>query len=183
MNEVTLLHNKKSPMFGKYHSEETKKKMRESALKRDNSKLRTKQGFSADYPKLYEVWLTMRNRCENPNREKYKDYGARGIKVCEEWHDSEVFCKWALDNGYKEGLQIDRINNNGNYEPNNCRWVTPKENSRNRRNTVFLTINEDTKCVAEWCEIINISPYTIYWWVKEKGKEYAEQRIKEKLTS
>ena len=83
----------------------------------------------------------------------------------------------------REILQIDIINNNGNYEPNNCRWVTPKENSRNRRNTVFLTINEDTKCVAEWCEIINISPYTIYWWVTEKGKEYAEQRIKEKLTS
>lgn len=164
----------------KPHSEETKRKMRESALKRDNTNLR-KHGFSVEYPKLYEVWLTMKGRCENPNRPKYKDYGARGIKVCEEWHDAEVFCKWALENGYKEGLQIDRIDVNGNYEPSNCRWVTPKENSRNRRNTVLLTVNGETKCVAEWCEVVDVSPYTIYGWIREKGKGYAEQRIREKI--
>lgn len=67
-------------------------------------------GYSADYPKLYGIWETMRNRCQNPNRAKYKDYGARGICVCDEWQEAENFCKWALDNGYQEGLQIDRIN-------------------------------------------------------------------------
>lgn len=140
-------------------------------------------GYSADCPKLYLVWETMRNRCENPNRKKYKDYGARGIRVCEEWQDAGKFCEWALNNGYKEGLQLDRINNDGNYEPLNCRWVTPKENSRNRRNTVYLTLNGETKCVAEWCETLNISPNTIYWWIRKWGRKYAEQRIEEKIRS
>ena len=130
-------------------------------------------------PRLCSVWASMIHRCENPKREKYKDYGARGIAVCEEWHDPNAFIDWAEDNGYAEGLQLDRINNDGNYEPTNCRWVTPKENSRNRRNTKFLTVNGETKCVAEWCEEIDISSFTIYWWIREKGKEYAEQRISE----
>lgn len=135
-------------------------------------------GYSSTHPKLFGTWETMRSRCNNPARDKYKDYGGRGIKVCDEWNNSaEAFCKWALNNGYKEGLQIDRIDNNGNYEPSNCRFVTPKQNSRNRRNTVTLTINGETKCIAEWCESIKISPYTVYWWVKTKGKEYAENRL------
>lgn len=173
---------KKSPMSGKRHTEEAKRKMREAALKRNNSNYRT-HGFSADYPKLYNLWTTMKSRCENPNRGKYKDYGKRGIKVCDEWHDARKFCEWALENGYKEGMQLDRIDNDGNYEPSNCRWVTSKENSRNRRNTVYLTLNGVTKCVAEWCETLDISQFTIYWWVKKWGKEYAERRIEEKIKS
>lgn len=133
-------------------------------------------------PRLYSVWASMIHRCENPQREKYKDYGARGIAVCEEWHEPNSFMDWAEDNGYAEGLQLDRINNDGNYEPTNCHWVTPKENSRNRRNTKLLTVNGETKCVAEWCEEIDISRFTIYWWIREKGKEYAEQRISEYIT-
>ena len=164
------------------HTEETKRKMRESALKREKSPART-HGYSADYPKLFGTWETMKSRCENPNREKYKDYGGRGISVCEDWHDAKAFCEWALANGYKEGLQLDRINNDGNYEPSNCRWVTPKENSRNRRNTRYLTVNGETKSVAEWCETIDVSSFTVYWWIKKKGREYAEQRLSEKLAA
>lgn len=133
--------------------------------------------------KLYSIWSTMIHRCEDAKREKYRDYGERGIVVCEEWHDANKFMDWAFSNGYEEGLQIDRIDNNGNYEPSNCRWVTPKENSRNRRNTVYLTIDGETKCVAEWCEELDVSQYTVYWWIRKKGKEYAEQRIKERLAS
>jgi len=139
-------------------------------------------GFSADFPKLYGVWMTMKSRCKNPNRLKYKDYGGRGINICSEWEDAEVFCKWALENGYKDGLQIDRINNDGDYEPSNCRFVTPKENSRNRRNTVLLTVKGETKCVAELCETISISPNTIYWWIRKRGKNYAEKRIEERIS-
>ena len=122
----------------------------------------------------------MKARCENAKRGKYKDYGERGIKVCEEWQNASVFVLWALENGYADGLQIDRIDNNGDYCPENCRWVTPKENSRNRRNTKYLTIGGVTKCVAEWCETIDVSENTIYWWIRTKGREYAEQRINEK---
>ena len=129
--------------------------------------------------KLYGIWKTMIHRCENPKRVKYPDYGGRGICVCKEWHDPNAFMDWAETHGYSEGLQLDRIDNNGNYEPCNCRWVTPKQNSRNRRNTVLLTLHGETKSVAEWCETIPVSEFTIYWWVREKGRKYAEQRLSE----
>lgn len=136
-------------------------------------------GICSDYPDLYGMWQSMKARCENPNRPKFKDYGNRGIEVCEEWHDAGEFAKWAFANGYKKGLQIDRIDNNAGYSPDNCRFVTPKQNSRNRRNTKFLTINGETKCVAEWCETINVSQFTVYWWIRERGVDYAEQRLSE----
>lgn len=83
--------------------------------------------------KLYGVWLTMRNRCSNKKHTSYCNYGERGISVCEKWSDYILFKKWALDNGYKQGLTIDRINNDGNYEPNNCRWVDMKTQAYNIR--------------------------------------------------
>lgn len=136
-------------------------------------------GISCDYPQLYNLWTTMKSRCENPNRHKYGSYGGRGIIVCSEWHDAGKFAEWAFTNGYKEGLQIDRIDNDGNYEPANCRWVTPKINSRNRRNTKYLTIRSETKSVAEWCETVKVSEFTIYWWYRQHGREYAEVRLSE----
>ena len=136
-----------------------------------------KHGLFHDNQKLFNLWQTMKSRCENQNRENYKDYGGRGIRLCDEWKDASNFVLWALRNGYKEGLQLDRIDNNGNYCPENCRFVTPKENSRNRRNTKFLVVNNEKRCVAEWSEITGISAYTIYWWIKKKGIEYAEKRL------
>ena len=136
-----------------------------------------KNGAWTRNPKLYSLWRTMIHRCYNPKRESYPRYGGSGIEVCEDWKDPIKFMDWAEFNGYKEGLQIDRIDNYGNYCPENCRWVTPKENSRNKRNNVNITINGETKTVAEWCEKIPVSKYTVYWWVKEKGVEYAKNRL------
>lgn len=136
-------------------------------------------GACCDHPDLYGVWCSMKSRCENPNRAKFKDYGNRGIDVCEEWHDSWNFVQWAISHGYRKGLQLDRIDNDKGYSPDNCRFVTPKENSRNKRNTKFLTVNGEKKCVAEWCETVNVSPYTVYHWIRTKGVEYAEKRLSE----
>lgn len=138
-----------------------------------------RHGLYKEHKNLFVLWQTMKTRCENPERENFERYGARGISVCEEWHEAKSFVVWALNNGYKKGLQLDRIDNNKGYSPENCRFVTAKENNRNRRNTKFLTINGETKCVAEWCEQKPVSQYTVYWWIREKGKEYAEQRLSE----
>src|SRR3972149_9937333 len=86
--------------------------------------------------KLYTVWKAMKQRILNPKNKDYKDYGGRGITLCPEWaNDYITFRNWALNNGYAEGLQINRIWNDGNYEPNNCNWITILENNRNQTKT------------------------------------------------
>lgn len=115
-------------------------------------------GYSRKYSNLYSLWNTMRHRCYNPQNEKYKSYGARGITVCEDWKYSfEPFLNWAMANGYKKGLTIDRINVNGNYEPSNCRWTTLLVQARNKTNNRMITYNGETKCLSEWCENLNLN--------------------------
>lgn len=100
--------------------------------------------------RIYGVWQDMHARCSNPQNPSFKHYGGRGITVCDEWQSPEPFMKWAFTNGYVEGLDIDRINNNGNYEPRNCRFVTRSVNCRNKRTNVFLEAFGERKCVADW---------------------------------
>lgn len=110
--------------------------------------------------KLYQVWAAMRKRCRNPHDKNYDRYGGRGIKVCDEWnHDYVAFRDWAYANGYEQGLEIDRINNDGNYEPSNCKWSTHKEQCNNRNSNVWIEYNGERKQVSEWCETLDI-PYT-----------------------
>jgi hypothetical protein len=113
--------------------------------------------------RLYSVWCKMKGRCYNENDPSYKDYGGRGIYVCDEWKDDFVsFYLWSQENGYADKLEIDRINNNGGYSPDNCRWTTKKVNCRNRRSCHNVTINGETKTVVEWAEVSGVSRKTVF---------------------
>lgn len=100
--------------------------------------------------KLYSIWRHMKERCNNKKHEHYKYYGGRGIKFYEGWNDFVLFLKWAISNGYKDGLLIDRRDNNGSYEPNNCRFVTRLINQNNTSKNKRLTAFGETKTLAEW---------------------------------
>lgn len=109
-------------------------------------------------PRLRGVWENMIQRCHNPNNRQYSNYGGRGITVCESWRDDySRFKEWALENGYAQGLTIDRINNDDGYSPQNCRWATYKEQGRNRRGNRNITLDGETKCLSEWAEFFGIS--------------------------
>ena len=133
-------------------------------------------------PRLYWVWHSMRNRCENPNRDNYPLYGGRGIAVCDEWRrSSRAFVEWALASGYEDGLQLDRVDNDGPYSPENCRWATRSENGRNKRNNRRITLLCMSKTVAEWREVLDISQFTLYWWLREYGQQGCEKRVYKRL--
>ena len=112
--------------------------------------------------KLYSVWKNMRHRCSLKNNSAYKNYGGRGIRVCAEWDENfEAFRDWALANGHKENLEIDRIDNDGNYEPGNCRWATRRTQCRNHRRNVQITIKGKTRCLTEWAKLYNLNAVTV----------------------
>jgi hypothetical protein len=111
--------------------------------------------------RLYHCWTDMKQRCTNPKNAHFKYYGGRGIKVCEEWNNSTNFIEWALKNGYRDDLTLDRINVNGNYEPSNCRWATIKEQANNKTNNVFYTHNGETLTLAQWCERLGLNSQCI----------------------
>jgi len=120
-------------------------------------------GFTSEgkTPRIYQTWIDMKSRCYNKTCKIYHYYGGRGIIICEEWHDFVNFYNWAMLNGYSDDLTIERNDVNGNYEPNNCSWITQKIQMRNRRCSVFLKYNDENKTVAEWSEITGISQKTI----------------------
>ena len=124
---------------------------------------------------LYEVWKGLKQRCFNPKHSSYHNYGGRGITVCKEWvNDFEAFYNWSYANGYStenqkdevKKLTIDRINNDGNYEPSNCRWVDRKTQASNMRTTKLITIDGETKCLSEWFRYYNLSNWTYYTRIK-----------------
>lgn len=100
--------------------------------------------------RLYKIWHDMKRRCYDKRRKAYERYGGKGIQVCDEWkNDFMAFYNWAMDNGYQENLTIDRIDNDGNYEPSNCRWATQKEQQNNRTNNRYVTYEGETMTVAQ----------------------------------
>jgi len=120
--------------------------------------------------KIYNAYNHMKDRCYNRRNDSYKNYGGRGIKICDEWLSNFMnFYNWSMKNGYREDLTIDRINNNGNYEPNNCRWVDMQTQLRNtRRNRIY-----QGKCFSEWSEIVGISRGAFFKRVRKYGIEKA----------
>ena len=131
--------------------------------------------------RLYITWHSMKLRCTNPSHHSFKDYGGRGITFCKEWNDFIPFMQWALSSGYKDGLTIDRIDVNGNYEPSNCRWVNIKTQCNNRRSTRFITFNGKTQSMSEWARELNISREAIFNRLK-RGLPLHEVLRKEKHT-
>lgn len=121
----------------------------------------------------YTSYKSMLDRCYRKKARNYYMYGGRGIKVCDEWHNIENFEKWAEQSGYREGLTLDRIDVNGDYSPDNCRWASRYEQANNRRNTVLVRYNGETHSISEWAEITGINRSTLnnrYWrgWSVEK---------------
>ena len=112
--------------------------------------------------RLSRIYSMMKQRCYNSKMPNFKYYGARGIAVCDERrNDSQSFYEWAILNGYKEELTLDRIDNSGNYEPSNCRWVTAKEQSNHRSNNIILSFNGENHTISEWSEITGIKQHVI----------------------
>ena len=112
---------------------------------------------------IYLRYHHILERCYNPNHKSYARYGGRGIKMCNEWRSNyQAFEDWCLSNGYKKGLAIDRIDNDGDYSPDNCHFVTLKENNQKRRTTKWYTINGVTKNLQQWCDEYGINRGAVY---------------------
>lgn len=114
--------------------------------------------------RIFHEWQSMLQRCNNPNNQRYEDYGGRGIKVCDEWIDNFVsFYEWSMDNGYDEILTLDRKDVDGDYSPDNCRWVTNLEQQSNKRNNRVIECNGEKYILNEWARITGLNAQTIAW--------------------
>ena len=112
--------------------------------------------------RLYRIWESMKQRCFDADSKNFIRYGGRGIKMCDEWTDFDTFYKWSIENGYSDDLSIDRIDNNGNYEPSNCRWTHAKQQANNRRSSALVTYNGKTQTLHMWADELGIE-YKKLW--------------------
>ncbi len=127
-------------------------------LQKEKAKLTKNVIHGKSHDRIYIIYWGMKKRCYNKKEKNYYLYGGRGITICEEWLNSfENFYNWAINNGYKEGLTIDRINVNGNYEPNNCRWSDLFVQANNTRRNKYILFKGELRTLAEWCRILKIN--------------------------
>lgn len=130
--------------------------------------------------RFYRIWSAMRQRCNNPKGDSYEHYGGRGIKVCERWNSFENFI-YDMYPTYSDALSIDRIDNNGNYEPGNCRWATRVEQALNTRRNRFVTIDGITQTLSQWAEQLDVNATRFYGYTSkgmtlEEAVAYVKQR-------
>lgn len=119
------------------------------------------------HTRLFTIWASMKDRCYNKSHNQYKNYGARGITVCDEWRKTFLsFYSWALNNGYTDELSIDRINNDKGYCPDNCRWATMKEQQNNKRTNRVITYCGKTQTLTQWAEEIGVNRNTLLYRLK-----------------
>ena len=123
------------------------------------SKASTKHGMCKT--RLYRIWCNMKTRTGNNKHKHYKYYGGKGIAVCSEWIEFKGFMEWALNNGYSEKMTLDRIDQDGDYEANNCRFITMKQQSRNKKNNRMVTYDGKTKCLADWAKELGLGQTTL----------------------
>ena len=132
--------------------------------------------------RLWKIWASMHERCEREKHKYYKNYGGRGIKVCDEWSEFIPFAKWARANGYADSLSIDRIDNDGNYEPSNCRWIPMKEQHSNKRSNRIIEYKGKTYTLTQLAEYAGIKKTTMRerlnngWSVEEAVERPVRQR-------
>lgn len=116
--------------------------------------------------RLYRIWCNLKDRCQRENHDRYADYGGRGVSVCEEWQTFEPFYEWAMANGYRDDLSLDRRDNDGGYCPENCRWATKVEQANNTRANRMISCFGETHTLAEWGRICGIQADTIAYRIK-----------------
>lgn len=133
--------------------------------------------------KIYIIWIAMKGRCYNKKNISYKDYGERGIQVCDEWkNDFMAFYEWANKNGYIEGLSIDRVDFNGNYCPDNCRWVSKEFQQSNKRNNKYITYQGKTMTIPQWSRYLGV-PYERLRGRLDRGWSIEDAFFKEKISN
>ena len=155
-------------------------------LRKENARKNGKKNKFVQNKRLYRIWIDMKRRCYNTKRKSYKYYGKKGIYVCEEWKNNfKAFQYWALNNGYKDTLSIDRINNNGNYEPSNCRWATIKQQNNNMSTNHYIEYNNEKYTLKQLCEKYNFDYELIknrlrYGWTLERAITTPKRKNKKK---
>lgn len=133
--------------------------------------------------RLRRIYHNIKQRCYNPKSPKYKDYGGRGVVVCEDWkNNSNLFIEWALNNGYKDEYTIDRIDNNGNYCPENCRWSDIETQANNKRTNHYLFYKGKTYTVSSFCKTFNLNRLVISQRINRYGYDNPELLLKKSLS-
>jgi hypothetical protein len=143
----------------------------------------TKHGFWK-HP-TYTAWIHIKDRCNNPRNAEFEHYGGRGIKICEEWaNDSGAFCRWSMANGWKKGLTIDRIDVNGDYEPDNCRWVSMEVQQNNKRNNHIIEFCGEKMSLSQLAHKTGVSRNRLYYRIVVKGMsaEVAVSRANQRIS-